>query len=75
MYLDPGFGSMLLQIIVAFAAIGGATIFMLRKKVRALFKKDKAKNNRSDQSVSGENKTAKENYQADDMIDALSDGD
>jgi len=41
MYLDPGFGGMLLQIIVAIAATGGILIFSLRKKIRALFSKKK----------------------------------
>ena len=37
MYLDPGFGGMLIQIIVAIVAAGGATMFALRKKIRAAF--------------------------------------
>ena len=41
MYLDPGFGGMLIQIIVAVVAAGGAIAFSLRKKIRALFLKDK----------------------------------
>lgn len=42
MYLDPGFGGMLLQLIIAVVAFGGAVIFAFRKKIKALFsKKDK----------------------------------
>jgi hypothetical protein len=41
MYLDPSFGGMLLQILVAIAAGGGAIIFGMRRKIRALFKKNK----------------------------------
>jgi len=39
MYLDPSFGGMLLQVIVAIAAGGGVIIFGMRKKIKALFKK------------------------------------
>jgi len=41
MYLDPGFGSMFIQIIVAIIAAGGVIAFSLRKKIRALFSKNK----------------------------------
>ena len=39
MYLDPGFGGMLLQVIVAIAAVGGGILFSFRKKIGGLFKK------------------------------------
>ncbi|MCL2839409.1 MAG: hypothetical protein FWE05_01435 [Defluviitaleaceae bacterium] len=39
MYLDPGFGGMLLQIVVVIIAMGGAILFSLRKKIRNLFTK------------------------------------
>lgn len=41
MYLDPGFGGMLVQVIVAVIAMGGILVFSLRKKIRALFTKNK----------------------------------
>jgi len=41
MYLDPGFGGMLLQIIVVIAAVGGGIIFSIRKKLRNLFSRNK----------------------------------
>jgi len=41
MYLDPSFGGMLLQVLVAIAASGGVVIFGMRKKIKALFKKNK----------------------------------
>jgi len=41
MYLDPGFGGMLVQLIVAVAALGGAILFSFRKKIKALFTKNK----------------------------------
>jgi len=40
MYLDPSFGGMLLQAIVALAAAGGVIVFGMRKKIKALFKKN-----------------------------------
>ena len=39
MYLDPGFGGMLLQLVVAIAAVGGGILFSFRKKIGGLFKK------------------------------------
>jgi len=54
MYLDPSFGGMFLQVIVAIAAGGGVIIFSMRKKIKALFKKNKndaaANVNRSSQA-------------------------
>ena len=57
MYLDPGFGGMLVQVIVAIAAVGGGILFSFRKKIGGLFKKDKSapkKSSLSTESVSGE---------------------
>lgn len=39
MYLDPGFGSMLIQFIVAGIAAAGAVLFMLKGKLQMLFHK------------------------------------
>ena len=66
MYLDPGFGGMMLQIVVAIVAAGGAIVFAMRKKIRALFSK-----NREDESVPPTQVDA-ENLE-DDAIDILSD--
>jgi len=41
MYLDPGFGGMLVQVLVVVAAVGGGVLFSIRKKIRGLFSKDK----------------------------------
>jgi len=41
MYFDPGFGGMLVQIIVAVIAVGGGLLFSFRKKIRKFFSKDK----------------------------------
>ena len=40
MYLDPGFGGMLVQVLVALVAAGGAMAFAMRKKICALFSRD-----------------------------------
>ena len=42
MYLDPGFGGMLVQVLVAIIAAGGIILFSLRRKIRVLFSKKKA---------------------------------
>jgi hypothetical protein len=41
MYLDPGFGGMLLQAVVAIVAVGGAIVFSFRRKIKELFTKNK----------------------------------
>jgi len=47
MYLDPGFGSMLIQGIVAALAAGGAYLILMRKKIAAFFQNRKAVKNAS----------------------------
>jgi len=42
MYLDPAFGGMLLQVILALVVVGGAMIFVMRRKIRELFTKNNA---------------------------------
>ncbi len=42
MYLDPSFGGMLLQFLVAIIAGGGAIAFGMRRKIKAFFKKKNA---------------------------------
>ena len=66
MYLDPGFGGMLLQVIVALVAAGGATLFSFRKKITSLFSKEKKPSN-VNQSL------PKHDNSDDDIIDTLSD--
>ena len=39
MYLDPGFGSMIIQFLVAGIAVGGIALAMLRKRIAALFRR------------------------------------
>ena len=38
MYLDPGFGSMLIQAVIAVIAAGGAYLLMFRKRIASFFK-------------------------------------
>ena len=38
MYLDPGFGSMLIQAVIAVIAAGGAYLLMIRKRIASFFK-------------------------------------
>ena len=40
MYLDPGFGGMLVQGIVLIVAVGGGILYAFKRKIRGLFKKD-----------------------------------
>ena len=51
MYLDPGFGGLLLQAIFAIAAVGGGILYSFRRKLRNLFKKDEGKPEVSVESV------------------------
>jgi len=37
MYLDPAFGGMILQIVLALIVVGGTMIFAMRRKIRLLF--------------------------------------
>lgn len=39
MYLDPAFGGMILQIILALIVVGGTMLFAMRRKIRSLFTK------------------------------------
>jgi len=64
MYLDPGFGGMLIQIIVALVAAGGVAVFALRKKISALFSGKK----NSKQTNATTQKTVDNN---DDFIDTM----
>jgi hypothetical protein len=68
MYLDPGFGGMLIQIVVALVAAGGAIIFAMRKRIRDLFTKNKkpAENANLSKNVADDNN---------DVIDMISDDD
>ncbi len=58
MYLDPGFGSMIIQGIVAALAAGGAYLILMRKKIVAFFQNRKAVKNaaQNEQNDSGTEK-------------------
>ena len=43
MYLDPGFGGMLMQAIIALVAVGGATLYAVRRKIKGFFTSAKKK--------------------------------
>ena len=74
MYLDPGFGGMLLQIIVAIAAVAGILLFSIRRKIRNLFSKNKesgpSRNTVGSNAAGVDNQTA--GIDGDDVIDMLS---
>ena len=38
MYLDPGFGSMVIQLVLAGLAVAGSVFYLMRKKIAGLFK-------------------------------------
>ena len=65
MYLDPGFGGMLLQVIVVLVAVGGAILYSLRKRIRDLFKKKDSNDENNPISSSATLQTDE------DIIDAL----
>ena len=53
MYLDPAFGGMLLQVIIAVVAVGGGLIYSFRRKIKAFFTKNKSETKKVvEQSVS-----------------------
>ena len=65
MYIDPAFGGMLLQILIAVAAVGGAVVFSVRRKIRASLKKDSKKGSVSKAAPSDDTK--------EEIVDTLSD--
>lgn len=54
MYLDPGFGSMLIQVLIASLAAAGAMFAMFRGKIMAFFKKSKKNAKTGDKSDDNE---------------------
>jgi len=49
MYLDPGFGSMVIQVVVAAIATCGVAVFILTSKIKKIFKKRKTKNDAAEE--------------------------
>jgi len=75
MYLDPGFGGMILQAIVAVVAMGGAIIYSLRRKIRNLFSRKSEDSGKKDVSaVSSASKASSRQADSDDdAVDMLDD--
>jgi hypothetical protein len=44
MYLDPGFGSMLIQALIGFIAVAGSSLYLFRQKIKTFFLNRKNKN-------------------------------
>ena len=63
MYLDPGFGGMIVQVIVAIVAVGGGLLYSFRKKIRNLFSKDKGESSQTVDFTESDN--------VDDAVDVL----
>jgi len=63
MYLDPGFGGMLLQVLVAIIAAGGAIVFSFRRRIGAWFNRGDAPKPRTIKEIDDSNDN--------DMVDAL----
>lgn len=55
MYLDPGFGGMLLQAIVAIVAVSGAILYSFRRKIKELFTKKTESSDESTKPLNVEN--------------------
>jgi hypothetical protein len=43
MYLDPGFGSMIIQVFVGLIAVAGTSLYMFRQKIKAFIQGRKNK--------------------------------
>ena len=67
MYLDPGFGGMLVQILVVIVGVGGAILYSSKRKIKSLFVKDNKVNNTPQVSSK-----ATKNLE-DDVVDTLKD--
>jgi len=54
MYLDPGFGSMVIQMVIGLIAAGGVVLFTLRQKIAKLFGRS-PKENEQEEAEKSEN--------------------
>jgi hypothetical protein len=43
MYLDPGFGSMLIQALIGLIAVAGSSFFLFRQRIKVFFQNRKNK--------------------------------
>ena len=75
MYLDPGFGSMFIQIIVAIVAASGVFLYSMRRKISALFSKraDGSAQTKGDAITHGAAAQSIEGGYTDDVVDMLAD--
>jgi len=67
MYLDPGFGGMMVQLIIALLAAGGALIYTFRRKIAEFFNKNKGQNVLKNTILQNENFN-------DEIVDTIQDG-
>lgn len=51
MYLDPGFGSMIIQVVVAAIASCGVVLMIMKSRIKAFFVKRKNKDSLSDEDI------------------------
>lgn len=56
MYLDPGFGSMVIQVIVAALAAGGAYLLIFKKRIVSFFKSRGSRSSASTKDEGGADK-------------------
>ena len=76
MYLDPAFGGMLLQVIIAIVAVGGGIIYSFRRKIKAFFSKNKNETKKVvEQSTSDNTLDAIDAIDDVDEIDAIDEAD
>ena len=76
MYIDPGFGGMLIQVLLAIVAAGGVLLFSIRRKLRTLFSKKKGNDTSGvapDIDGAKADMSPTEESDDDDAIDMLSD--
>jgi NADH:ubiquinone oxidoreductase subunit 5 (subunit L)/multisubunit Na+/H+ antiporter MnhA subunit len=50
MYLDPGFGSMLIQALIGLIAVAGSSLYLFRQKIKAFFSKPKKNEDNHEQT-------------------------
>jgi hypothetical protein len=53
MYLDPGFGSMVIQLFIAGVAAAGSYLFLFRQKIKAFFGRSRAKKSEGETEDTG----------------------
>lgn len=70
MYLDPGFGGMLVQILVAVVAASGILIFSMRRKISNFFSRNKKVSNKTVENTAYTDAGA---GSTDDVIDMIDD--